>query len=536
METGDLLPWWSDPRLLIAFWRPLSALTHLFDGAMWPRSPAMMHVHSLVWFVLLLGVVCRLYRRLAAPWLAHLSLLLYAIDDKHGATLTWIANRNAVVATVLGVLALLAHDRWRRESWGYGALVGPLCLAAGLLAGETAVAAIGYLLAYAAFVDPGRPRARAASLAPYALVVVAWRVVYTSLGYGARGSGVYLDPGREPLEFLRAAPARVAILLNGQFGAPGSDLAFWGAPAALPALVAVAVAVLAVVAWLLVPLLRARAISRFWALGTVLAAIPAASSVPGDRLLIFVGVGAMALVAELFAAFVGQLEGVPGPPLRGASAVPLLALFGRHVLLAPLLLPLRSRSMDAFAATTDAADDSIPRSPDLARQTLIIPNPPMSAMASYIDLIRITRGEPRPGRVRWLASATAPITLTRTSERVVRVRPRSGFMANWPDRLYRSPENPMRKGERVELSDVTIEVIDLTTDGRPAEAELRFHEPLESDAYRWMRWQGARYEPFRPPGVGETVVFPEIDFLKVLGDAFSADVLGVPARAGGGHG
>src|SRR5690606_5974067 len=39
----------ADPELSFAFFRPLSALTHLLDNLLWPSSPALAHLQSLAW-------------------------------------------------------------------------------------------------------------------------------------------------------------------------------------------------------------------------------------------------------------------------------------------------------------------------------------------------------------------------------------------------------------------------------------------------------------------------------------------------------
>src|SRR5262245_52579081 len=49
MKEIGFVPWWTSPNLHAAFWRPLAALTHIFDYAVWPESPLLMHVHNLVW-------------------------------------------------------------------------------------------------------------------------------------------------------------------------------------------------------------------------------------------------------------------------------------------------------------------------------------------------------------------------------------------------------------------------------------------------------------------------------------------------------
>ena len=43
---------------------------------------------------------------------------------------------------------------------------------------------------------------RFAPVLPYAGVVVAWRLIWTNLGYGIHGIGLYVDPVNEPLRYL----------------------------------------------------------------------------------------------------------------------------------------------------------------------------------------------------------------------------------------------------------------------------------------------------------------------------------------------
>ncbi len=63
MEQG-ILPWWTYPDMRVAFWRPVSAITHWLDYQLWPDHPVWMHFQSLVWFALLIVTVTVLYRAL----------------------------------------------------------------------------------------------------------------------------------------------------------------------------------------------------------------------------------------------------------------------------------------------------------------------------------------------------------------------------------------------------------------------------------------------------------------------------------------
>ncbi len=176
------------------FWRPLSSLTHLLDFLVRPRSAFLAHAHSMLWFAALLAVLLALYRRLHVPWVAHLALLLYAVDDAHGMVLSFVANRNALVAATLAFAALLAHDRARRDAWRPGLWLAPALFGAALLGGEAALAVTAYLLAHALFVDQGPLARRLARLWPFATLAVAWLAAYKAMGYGTRGTGFYDDP------------------------------------------------------------------------------------------------------------------------------------------------------------------------------------------------------------------------------------------------------------------------------------------------------------------------------------------------------
>jgi len=120
------LPWWTDPEIRASFWRPITVWTHRLDYALWPDFAALQHLHSLLWLVALVWIAARFYRSLfGATWVAGLAALLYALDDAHGFPAGWLANRNALVATTFGLLALWIHDRWRRSGWRPGAWLGP---------------------------------------------------------------------------------------------------------------------------------------------------------------------------------------------------------------------------------------------------------------------------------------------------------------------------------------------------------------------------------------------------------------------------
>ena len=223
-DRGDL-PWIADDGLKSSFWRPLAALTHVADYGLWPHTPWLAHLQSLLWYGLLVIVVGRLYRHLATPlWLAGVAALLYAVDDAHGQPVGWLANRNALIAAFFGVTALLCHVGWRRRGSGSGsALLGalsPLFLGLSLMSAEFALGVVGYFIAFAVFLDPARPLKRLVSLVPMFAICFLWWIVYRSLGHGVAYSGLHVDPAVHPLAALGVASWRAPALLTGAASAP----------------------------------------------------------------------------------------------------------------------------------------------------------------------------------------------------------------------------------------------------------------------------------------------------------------------------
>ena len=499
MKEG-LFSWWTAPDLKLAFWRPLSVATHYLDYLLWKDQNALIHAHSVLWFLVLLVAIHRLYARFHTPQIAALALALYAFDDARGFVLSFASNRNALIAAVMGGGVLIAHDRWRRDGWKLGVLLGPLLLGVGLLSAELALATTGFLFAYALFIDPGERRAKWASLVPYAVVVVAWQITYSHLGYGVTGSGVYVHPLHEPLHFAAKLVERGPVLALAQVAGPPSD--FWILyPWWLKTVVyAFAVAVLVGVGKLLWPRLEADPTMRFWLLGGVLALVPVSATFLLDRLLVFVGIGAAGAFACLFAHAVGS---PPSTSRRRATA----ALVVIHLIVAPLFLPARSLSTLLMNAGVSKVDQSIPADPSVAQQSLVVLNIPADGMVTYAVLHRAARKAPRPRNIRVLSSGFGETEVTRLDAHTLRVRPTAGFYATEAEQMLRSPNVRSAVGDTVTLTDMVVTVTEVTDDGRAAEADFRFPQPLEAPGRLWMRWHHAgELVAWTPPPVGSRVV------------------------------
>ena len=522
LRDAGVFPWWADLSLRLAFFRPVSSATHAVDHALWPDSAKAQLGHNLLWLAAALIATWAFYRRFVpARWIAVLALLLYAVDDARGPVVGWIANRNALIALVLAVPVLLAHDRWRRDGWTPGRWVGPVLFALALGAGESALAIVAYLGAHALWLDRGRWRDRALALAPYAVLVVAWRIAYGAMGYGVHGSGIYLDPGGDPAGFLAAAVVRLPLLLLGQLGLPWSDLASMYpvmGPGVVTFMVLFALAALLAIGLACARLLRRDPVSRFFATGMVLAAVPVASTFPADRLLGFVGLGAMGLVAQLLAAAAHRRDALGDRwPRRAAAVTVALGLAFVHLVFSPPFLVLRARSMVTVGRVLDRADAGIPSGPEIADKTVILAAAPSDALAGYVHVMRESRRQVRPERLYWLANQSTAVTLERLDDRTLRVTPDGGFLRYEIDQMVRTPRaHRFTVGDQVALTGLTIEIESVTADGRPASALARFDRALEDPQLVWLRWEGKTYVPWTPPRVGERETLPKVEFFKLI--------------------
>ena len=503
------LPWWADPNLRIALGRPLTALTHMADYALWPDAFAVQHLHSLLWCAAGVGLVALLYRKLfSATLVAAAAGVFFAVEDAHALPAGWLANRNALVCLVAGTGVILLHLAWRRHPTPWRLAAALAALAVGLGCGEATLGALAYVAAWQLTCEQSPWPRRLAPLIPYGVVVVVWRVAYQWLGFGTSGSTLYVDPGVQPLLFLEALLERWPVLLLGQWLEVPIDLWLMLPRTAQIATSAVGIAATAGLMAVVWGLLKRERLARFWALGMGLSLVPLCAAFPMDRLLVFSGIGAFGLLAMLLESM-GVWPWLPG---SGAAA------FGRrfawlllilHGPLAAARLPLRVALLPWFGKTFSVAAERGPDGPEVAGQTFVFVNGNDFPVV-YGRIIRQIEGlGTPPRRVAQLSSVSTPNTVRREDSRTLVIHPVGGFLSFSLDRLLASPTRTFQVSERVERPDFVAEVRSVTSDSRPEEVAFRFRRPLEDPALRWLYWKDGNLIEFPLPGVGESVTLRE---------------------------
>jgi hypothetical protein len=303
--------------------------------------------------------------------------------------------------------------------------------------------------------------------------------------------------------FARAFPQRFAYLLLGQWTPVPADLMAYVTAGTQLFFLFVALGAIAILAWAMAPLLRRDALARFWVLGMLLSLVPVTATFASNRLLMCAGLGGMGLLAQFLVAAFAKTE-----PLKRVRVLAWL-LVVTHLGLAPLGLALGAASVhDMGRAERDAAD-TVPHPPEISDQDLVILNAPDYLFyIAHIPALKQLDGHPYARRMRPLAPTPVPLIVKRIDERTLDIRMNDGLFAGPLSRLFRGPRKPLRSGDRIELGDWRVTVIDAAPDGDVRQARFEFTVPLEDASLRWVCWEDDGYVPFEPPAVGESVRLP----------------------------
>lgn len=510
MDFGTM-PWWGSPNLHQAFLRYASTLTMMLDYRLWPNHPALMHLHSLLWLSLAVLAAALLYREvLGAAWVAGLAALMYALDGAHAVPAAYLANRNALIACFFGFLSLLAFVRWRKYGNPRTRWLSVLMLALSLSAGEMGLATVAYLFSYALTVDRDGIRSRLMRLVPHGAVLGAWALIYKLGNFGSHGSGFYMDPLHDPLGFAGSFCQRAAFLLMGQWSPIPAEMSMANPPgtSAFFHMSVFSFVIAALVAVLFVPLILRDPMARFWGLGALLSLIPIGAVGPENRLLGFVGLGSMALLAQLTEFVFARSSDVSVPRAwKGFAWAATLILLLVHLIAAPLLGIARIDYQASVSSRMMRAMASVPSDPRIESQDLVLINPPDHiSLVTAIWAVHRLGNLPMPRHMRALSSG-GTLEVTRVGPRSLRVRFPDGFFPTAFSRFVRSPNERFSPGQHFELPGFSVVVESLDAQGDPEQVLYEFPVPLEDPSLRWMSWHDGTYLLWTPLDVGQTQRF-----------------------------
>jgi hypothetical protein len=531
------LPWWAPDDLRISFLRPLSsALVHL-DRALFGDAFWLHHLHSIAAWMLLVVAASALYLRLLPAGVAALATAFFGLDDSQHFPVVWLANRGGIYAVALGVLGLLAHLRFRAGGKVRFAIASSGCLGASLLLGEWALPMFAYLLAYEAAGAAGPLRARLLALLPAAVPGAAFLIARGVLGYGARGSGAYVDPAAEPAAFALALVERIPVFVADMVwnvpsawwdhGSPWRDFILGMelfAPAtwrvlpswplfhlALGALAALALAL--ALRWCWDGLSPAeRVLVRWLLLGALLALVPVVGSFASTRLTIAAFLGVAPVLALVMRQVGRTLLAAPHiRPLRWAASY----LLGAAILWLQLISPLRediAGQVDSYRSTTPwvlAAEIDPAR---VAGQRVFMLTAAEFTTTFYFAYIWAAHGRPLPLSYAPISCAPLAHDVERVADDALLLRTLGGtFLASAQEHMFRSRRRPLITGQAVALDGLRVEVVRMLH-GLPQTLRLTFDRSLDDPSLLLLVAGRHGVTRFQPPRLREITRLPRAGY------------------------
>ena len=515
IRNGDLF-WWTDPAHLHNYWRPVTSAIYVATYAVFGRWPTGYRIQNFLWYLAFVTALFLLLRRILAPGLCALTIFMFVICDAHAIPIGSISSLHHFVAAALVFFGLLAHLRWREDGWRRGAILSLVAFGAGLLAGESGLQAMGYLLAYELIGAPGSKLQRLRALVPAVAVVIGFLVVYKAMGSGVKAyvqsdAMSYADPFQDPIAYLRNAalklPYYLALPFVGGFRLPIGDFGAAMGPH-IYALAAGAMYLLfGPVLWFgirALPEAQRRAV-RWILLGTLFALAPAvATSNVTEEAYLMPSLGGALVAAIVLAHAWHWLRGKEIPKLlRVYGGFTVLWLTLIHALLGPCIWRwypgLRSTMVAGSARPLEQA-----KIPDSAREIVLLTGmPSFVAMSGGLNAVK---GRPQGQLLRQISPEVFPHTLKRTGARSLELivnRPPDSWPFTWP--------HPLTAGLVVEFGPVRITVVKIDQDGAPIDLALDFDRDLTDPSLAFLRWEGSQIVPAQLPPIGEQIELPAAD-------------------------
>jgi hypothetical protein len=273
------------------------------------------------------------------------------------------------------------------------------------------------------------------------------------------------------------------------------------------------------------PLLRKNRVALYWFVGMLLCVLPICATSPMNRNLLFVAIGAFGVMTQFIGGLFAEENWVPGSRFWRVPAMILCAtlifVHGGFAIVSRARAPKTvSFIFDTFYSTieVDPADD-------LTGKTLVVVNAPNPFLFLGLPVLRDYRDQSLPARTRLLVPGYNPLKITRTGEKTLLIEIQAGslltidpsgrdFKPNFVyfyhelSSLFRPDDLPFKAGEKIELSDMSAEVINVDADDQPITVRFDFNVSLDDSSLRWLQWNWKKsgfghYSTFEVPAVGK---------------------------------
>lgn len=486
----SLLPWWTESQLQVAFFRPLAELSHAFDADYLRPYSSLMHVHSLVWYALLLLMLHRFYHELSNDNVfVVLSFLLFAVDASHGFTVAWLANRNALMAGFFVLLSVGLFIRSRNNDKAGLYVLSHGCFVLALLCGELGISVLAFIVAYSVVLEKYRGWRAYRPLLPFMAIVCLYLGFYYLAGFGAKGS-FYLDPRDDIYSFLSHLLPRFFTAFSMQFNLLPLHLLD-----RFPTLVSFCGVFIFVGLSFYVWISRNR-LALFFLLSTTLLIFPAALAPMQERNLLIAGFASSALLALLLQfLFAGSAK-------LGRGLAVLILIF--HLPVSALGMLAMSYAPAIVNKPAQAMADSMPSS--WQDKHIIAIGVPMFD-AAFMPLVYLWQGGILPKSIWQLSAHTEDLRVQQIAEQSWLLENPKGLLQGADFLLRDTDKNPLQVSQRISMGDAYIDIKAVDQRGIPIAIIFTIKDITVAD-WQWVEWQKGRWQVFRPMAIVDNIKDP----------------------------
>jgi hypothetical protein len=486
----------------------LSSLSMYVDFHLGGDAPLFSHLHTALWFVVLLLGAARLFSgMLENPRHRTWAFILFALGAYHTFLVGLIATRHALMGGTFAVWASAMYISWHRTRKRRHFVLTMVLFFLGLLSGETALSFAGFALSYDLFFAKGDMRQRLSVFFPVGFAAAAYLVFYKTMGFGPRGSGMYLNPLADPLGYLLTAPGKVLAMIGAfALGIPAHlrmAEGFEAVPLGAGAMGLLLTAPLVLLAWKHLSKTEQRLVQWSLVMG-LLTMAPGLSGITSGRAFSLSGIAFSLIMAVTLSAI--RFGDLSKRKKWIAWPLALVVAFGL-LFMAPLSRLGQSLTMINWGSkmTTKLAEQTPLPCKDGAAVYVINGD---FLTAYYAPFLVAKRSNQFQGDWHELVSTTSDITMRRDGEdRIFISHEGDSLLGPMSFALFADPKTAIPEGSMLKKDGLTV-TVEQRSDKGPT--NLSFHIPHLTNPQKVCLLTLENYElhPFVLPAPGQTVVVP----------------------------
>jgi hypothetical protein len=475
----------------------------VFDHAFFGLHPVGYSMHSILWLLMLILGVHFLMKKILPGPIGILASNVYALSGILAIAVFWASCRHNLIAPCIGVWAFLFYLHWQGKGQNRFFVLSLAGFSLAFLAGEAAIAVIGYPIAYTLFAPREERKSRFISLMPLLLLTLIYLAFYIASGYGAGEGSEYQSPLSAPDAFLKVLPERMSAAVCALFFGGAVDLLAMD-PAGKPFLVIGGICAIIVLifmlrlSWSLLSNSE-KYVIRWMIVGSLLSCVPMAASMTISFHLIVPLIGWSVVIAHLLYSRRLVRQGHHGF-WRWFFQITCLLIFFIQLVVSPslrLLTPISLKKMMnvRLEAAMKSLDQDIPQ---IVNKDVIILNASDLVLGLHSYFYRQLYYLPMPASWRIMYWGRGEIHLRRAAEKSFEME----FSAK---SFLREKYHP---GDIIHLPEMEIKIVSADVSGIQ-KVLCTLNRPLDDPALLFLTWKG-KFVPVRIPAVGQSILLPNV--------------------------